>query len=280
MSQDRQIRALVRAILQEDARDLVGDYLWPNHLLANRWKEDAPKEVDTPREAELRDRIFRFMNDNKNKTLGQPEIDDLLTIASDPRYKGVLTLRRKGKVYRGVSVSAGWFERNFGISYDELADRVPPGGEDDDVMQVIDRKITLKPTGPTSSWSKSFDQAVVFATGMGFTGGDFSVPIVYEADAAENTFIDLKGVYDLYDRYSDLKDRKREKEVLLVGPAKVSRVHVIGWRFRKPGQARHDVTRERGAGYDDVGVPWDRFMTVKRKYVDREFDALGIPDIE
>jgi hypothetical protein len=276
------LRELLRLMIREDARSLVGDYLWPGNLAANRGKEGAPVEVDTPREADLRNRVFRFMKDNKNKTLGQPEIDDLLTIASDPRYKGVLTLHRKGKVYRGVSVSAGWFERNFGTSYEELAERVPPAGDGDvnDVMQVIDKKITLKPTGPTSSWSKSFDQAVVFATGMGATGADFSVPLVYEADAAENTFIDLKGVYDLYDRYSDLRDRRREKEVLLVGPAKVSRVHVIGWRFRKPGQARHDVTRERGAGYDDVGVPFDRFMTVKRKYVDREFDAMNIPDVE
>jgi hypothetical protein len=284
MSQDQQLRALIRSIVNEDARALVGDYLWPNHLLSNKYKTDAPTEVDTPREEDLRKKIFKFMKNNKIKTLGPSEMDDLLTIASDPRYKGVLSLYKRGKAYRGVSVSAGWFERNFGMSYDQLADQTPPGEDMFDVMKVIDRKYTLRPTGPMSSWSKSFDEAVTFATGMGFTGAEFSVPIVYEADAAENTFIDLKGVYDLYDHLLDLKDRRREKEVLLIGPAKCDRAHIIGWKHREPGKHYINVTRERGTGYDDVGTPtpWDPVnkIEVKRKYIDREFDALNIPDID
>jgi hypothetical protein len=281
---ESRLRELLRMMIQEDARSLVGDYLWPNNLLSNRGKPGVPTEVDTPREADLRDRVFRFMKDNKNKTLNQADVDDLITIASDPRYKGVLSLYRRGKAYRGVSVSAGWFERNFGMSYDEIADRVTPGADGDDVMQVIDRTFNLKPTATTNSWSKSFDEAVTFSTGMGFTGGDFSVPIVYEADASENTFIDLKGVYDLYDTYENLKDRRREKEVLLIGPARVNRVHVIGWRGRKPGKSRTTISRERGTGYDDVGTPspWDpgNYIDVNRKYIDREFDAMNIPDVE
>jgi hypothetical protein len=286
---DSNIRELIRLMLAEDAKQLVGDHLWPDDRRST-WRLDPPKiEKDTPREADLRKRIIGYIMNHKKKTVDQAAADDLLTIAADPTYKNTLPKYKKSQLYRGISVSGNWFKKNFDVTYEELLDDKPPG-EKDDVVHTFERERVIRPKDIISSWSKLMTPAIDFAMGGGSSGSDFSVPIVYEADPAGGDFIDLKKVYDLggddiYDRGDSLWERRNEDEVVSIGPVKVSRIHVIGWRHRDQDRLRHDVYRPVGVGYDDVGEDESRRglpgrLSVSRKYVDREFDKMGIPDIE
>lgn len=282
------IKSLVRLILTEDARGLVGDYLWPD----GRWSQvkkgiKTNIEPDTPRESDLRTRIIGFIMNHKNKTIDQAAADDLLMIASDPNYKKTLPLYTKGPVYRGISVSDTWFKKNFGISYEEILEDKPPG-DVDDVVHVFEGDRIIRPINTVSSWSKSMPPALDFAMGGGASGSDFSVPIVYESDPQGGNFIDLRAVYDIggdipYRGGEALWSRRNEDEVISIGPVRVSKIHVIGWRHRQPGKLRHTGRRLVGTGYDDVGKasPWGRnLLDVPLKYIDREFDMLNVPDID
>lgn len=290
---DSSIREIVRLMLAEDARSLVGDYLWPDNRSSDFKKRVVSKiEPDTPREADLRKRIIGYIMNHKNKPIDQSAAEDLLTIASDPKYSKTLPMYKRGPVYRGISVSETWFKKNFGITYEELLERKPPQErqELDDVVHVFEKERTIKPINVVTSWSKLFVPAADFATGGGASGSDFSVPIVYEANPGGGNFIDLRNVYDLggddpYDQGESLWERNNEDEVISIGPVKVSKVHVIGWKFRTKDEPRTKVFRKTGEGYDDVGEDWGRRglpgrLSVPRKYVDREFDKMNVPDIE
>lgn len=284
------LRKLIReALLSEDAKSLVGDHLWPDNRRSAR-KKDLPEiEKDTPREADLRKRIIGYIMNHKNKTVDQAAADDLLTIAADATYKNTLPKYKKGQLYRGVSVSGKWFEKNFGVTYETLLDGKLPE-EKDDIVYTFERERIIRPRDIVTSWSKLMLPSIDFAMGGGLSGSDFSVPIVYEADPAGGDFIDLKKVYDLggdniYDGGDALWSRRNEDEVISIGPVRVSRIHVIGWRHRDQDKLRHDVFRPAGAGYDDVGEDWSRrglpgLLSVSRKYVDREFDKMNVPDLD
>ena len=284
------LRKLIReTLLSEDAKSLVGDHLWPDNRRSAR-KKDLPEiEKDTPREADLRKRIIGYIMNHKNKTVDQTAADDLLTIVADATYKNTLTKYKKGLLYRGVSVSGNWFEKNFGVTYETLLDGKLPE-ENDDIVYTFERARIIRPRDIVTSWSKLMLPSIDFAMGGGSSGSDFSVPIVYEADPAGGDFIDLKKVYDLggdmaYGGGDALWSRRNEDEVISIGPVKVSRIHVIGWRHRDQDKLRHDVFRPAGIGYDDVGEDWSRRglpgrLSVSRKYVDREFDKMNVLDLD
>lgn len=285
---DNRLRTLVRLMLAEDARDLVGDYLWPDDRWTQRKNRGAPKiEPDTPREADLRKRVIRFIMNHRERSIDPAAAEDLLTIASDSRYADTLPLYQKGPVFRGVAVSAGWFNRNFGISYDEILANKPWGGGDKlrDIVQTFERASTLNPANPVTSWSKDWTQAENFAMGLGASGAEFSVPLVYEANSSDGNFIDFERVYDIYsDNWAgeELWNRRIEQEVVSVGPVKISKVHVLGWKHRTPERPLPELIKEPGTGYDDIGTP-DRslprgLLRVKRKDADRDFDRLNVPD--
>jgi len=126
--------------------------------------------------------------------------------------------------------------------------------------------------------------AADFASGDGASGADFSVPIVYEASAKDNTFIDISiAGYELEDSWvgDSLKERNAEKEVLSVGPVRISSVHVLAWKGRTPAKSLPAVFKAGGTGYDDVGSHDVAFNTrvINPRDLDSRFDALGIPDI-
>ena len=281
---DSNIRELISLILSEDAKSLVGDYLWPDGRVKG---ELVSLEPDTPREAELRQKIVKYVADNGKKTLGQNDIDDLMIIASDLSYKDTLPLLKRGIVYRGISVSSSWFERNFGMTYDDVLsqDTEKSAGAGEKlfyVIQTLEKRGIINPASPITSWSKNIDVAVKFAGGSP-TGSDYSVPLVLQAEAAENDFIDLKSVYFLDPYDSSLYHNKREKEVLSVGPVKISRVHVIAWKGRSFEELMPNTYKKIGSGYDDLGSPVpgfeDRLRSISRKELDKRFDAKNFPDL-
>jgi len=304
MHQNSQLRSLIRMILQEDAKDLVGNYLWPSgrnsqatklHKLP-LWASDEERKVimndiepDTAREAELRKIVINFIMNHLRNPLDQAAVDDLLTIASDPTYKDTLAMYKRGSAFRGVSVSAGWFERNFGVSYDSILENNTGSStqlwkSNFEVIQTIQKSGVINSNRPADSWSKKLDVAADFASGGGASGADFSVPIVYEASAKDNTFIDISiAGYDLEDSWvgDSLKKRNSEKEVLSVGPVRISSVHVLAWKGRTSAKSLPGVFKAGGTGYDDVGSDDVAFNTrvINPRDLDSRFDALGIPDI-
>ena len=288
--QVNEIRALIQLMLVEDARDLVGDYLWPDGRTSDLRRGIVTNiESDTEREADLRSRVIGFIMNHRGNTLDPNASNDLLTIASDPAYKKTLSLYTKAPVYRGISVSLGWFKRNFGVSYDEVLADIPAAGDEIfEIVKTFERKTTLNPRSAVSSWSKKIVPAIDFATGGGASGSEFSVPIVYEADPKDGSFIDLKKVYDIggkipYGGDERLLARSNEQEVISVGPVSVSKIHVLGWKHRNAEKPMPDMFKRPATGYDDIGVD-DRtgsgLLRVKRKDLDRDFDKLNISDIE
>lgn len=289
-NQFENLKKLVRLLVAEDAKSLVGDHLWPDDRWSQRKNQGAPKiEPDTQREADLRKRVIKFIMNHKEHSVDLAAAEDLLTIASDPKYKKTLSLYKKGPVYRGITVSADWFKRNFGTTYDEILANKPWGGGDKlrDIVQTFERSSTLRPASPVTSWTKDWSQAESFAMGHGASGSEFSVPLIYEANSSDGKFIDFERVYDISsDNYAgeELWKRRIEQEVVSVGPVKISKVHVLGWKHRTPERPLPELIKEPGTGYDDIGTP-DRslprgLLKVKRKDADRDFEKLNIPDIE
>ena len=284
---ENNIRSLVRMIMNEDAKSLVGDYLWPDNRLSQVKKGIKSNiEPDTPREADLRRRLIGFIMNHRDRPIDQAAADDLLTIASDPNYAKTLPLYMKGTVFRGISVSESWFKRNFGISYEEIAASKPapgwsPGGSSE-VLRVIEIDGTLNPVNPVTSWSKSWEAAADFAMGGGASGSDFSVPLVYEVDTSTGNFIDLKKAYDLDSGFLGVRlwKRRNEEEVISVSPVKILRIHILGWKLRQPGEMMPHRIKAPGTGYDDVGEDYAGQRAVPRKHLDKQFDQMNVPDIE
>ena len=290
------LRLLIRSIIQEDARarELVGDYLWPGGRRRDPYdrsnKTENPMEPDTEREAELREKLIQFIMNHRDGTLDQAAADDLLTIASDPSYKDTLPLLKRGSVYRGVSVSSGWFERNFGARYDDLLAQNPKkartdgtrDGEAYGVIHTFQRNIAIKSTTPAASWTKDISVAKDFAVGGGKSGSEYSVPLVYEARSRDNSMIDLnQAVYTLSGE--DLYGRYFEQEVIAIRAVNVSKVHVLAWSYRTSELPRDFFYKRVGTGYDDVGAPEpksDKVRRIQPSELDPRFDARNFPDID
>jgi hypothetical protein len=133
---------------------------------------------------------------HKNKTVDQAAADDLLTIAADPAYKNTLPKYKKGPLYRGVSVSGNWFEKNFGVTYEKLLDGKPPE-EKDDVVHAFERERVIKPRDIVTSWSKLMLPAIDFALGGGLSGSNISdtgTQITIAAGASSGLSVAAGGV--------------------------------------------------------------------------------------
>jgi len=276
MNENQQLRFLIRSILQEDATSLVGQHLWPN----GRWAQEAghvppgPDEPDTEREAELRRKLEKYITNSDTGQLSKQDIEDLVTIASDPRHKKTMSLYKRGKAYRGIQVSKAWFERNFGMTSEELKRKALELGKPkySNMYPITDKPFTLKSTG-VSSWSKDPKMAVDFAT-----LGVVSHGVVFQADSAVNTFIDFMHTYDVVST-PNAAIRSYEKEVLAVGPVKVSAVYLCeNWQMNDPD---HEVlTRnEKYFHMGRVGYRDDE-RYIKRSEADAFFDDQKRPDLD
>lgn len=293
-------KKLLEAFIKEqlsasDAKQLVGNYLWPlRSKNAPKSPSDPRYEEDTPDEERLHNAFLSFIMNHQKSPIAGKALKTIYDLQQTGLYKDVLPKPPKQPVYRGMSVGLSWFQRNFGISYKEFyeksksMEKAPETAEIrgfDDWFILDDGSRNITPPGEAvMSWSKSLDAAALFATGMGFTGANYNIPLIFEALPSENMLIDISFIYNLdheNDYISDkIKDRKTEQEVLSLGPVNTNRVFCGIWRFAKEGELQpfRYADAKKYPGRKTVPSLPNRVYATPEE-TDAEFEKAGYADL-
>jgi hypothetical protein len=268
---DYLVRFINEVLTDDEARDIVGNYLWPTNR-KKKIDQSSPRwEIDTEQEANLRNVIIGYVMNHSENPMSDSDAELLYNLSQTNLYRDILpkTKMRNTSLYRGISVSAAWFERNYGISYEEFLDNLPAEQADMKVSKsmthawstykIESHKRSYFPKNKNagvSSWTRKFDTALKFASGMEVSGSPvYLVPLVFETKGndSSNKLIDLGGVYKL----ARIVDRSGEREVLSIGPVRIHNTYVGVWNFRTKDRIKAYVYKNHGTSYDDINAKFD-----------------------